>query len=178
MVVVTGVTGVTGVSLAPQQRPHHVETGRGPAHSLPASHRGRHPEVWRQWDSAGRGGAGPLSDVQLSSDGGLPLQHQVVSGRPGILQIYPRRFVENHALLLLTACLDSPPYTLFLLSGLVVDDLSSPTHIILNNISLATSGRYKCEVSGGPPRFQTDESVTELQVVGKTAGLAWTASTD
>ena len=99
MVVVTGVTGVTGVSLAPQQRPHHVETGRGPAHSLPASHRGRHPEVWRQWDSAGRGGAGPLSDVQLSSDGGLPLQHQVVSGRPGILQIYPRRFVENHALL-------------------------------------------------------------------------------
>ena len=172
------VTGVTGVSLAPQQRPHHVETGRGPAHSLPASHRGRHPEVWRQWDSAGRGGAGPLSDVQLSSDGGLALQHQVVSGRPGILQIYPRRFVENQDLLLLTAYLDSPPYTLFLLSGLVVDDLSSPTHIILNNISLATSGRYKCEVSGGPPRFQTDESVTELQVVGKTAGLAWTASTD
>ena len=48
-----------------------------------------------------------------------------------------------------------------------MDDLSSPTHIILNNISLATSGSYKCEVSGGPPRFQTDESVTELQVVGK-----------
>ena len=50
-----------------------------------------------------------------------------------------------------------------------MDDLSSPTHIILNNISLSTSGRYKCEVSGGPPRFQTDESVTELQVVGKRA---------
>ena len=106
----------------------------------------------------------------------------MVSGRQGILPIYPGRFVRNYFSLAdnnsHNHCPDSPPYTLFVLSGLTVDDLSSPTHIILNNISLATSGRYKCEVSGGPPRFQTDESVTELQVVGKTAGLAWTASTD
>ena len=47
---------------------------------------------------------------------------------------------------------ESPPYTIFLLSGISVDDVSTPTHIILKNVSLLTSGRYKCEVSGGPPR--------------------------
>ena len=49
---------------------------------------------------------------------------------------------------------ESPPYTIFLLSGISVDDVSTPTHIILKNVSLLTSGRYKCEVSGGPPRWE------------------------
>ena len=48
---------------------------------------------------------------------------------------------------------ESPPYTIFLLSGISVDDVSTPTHIILKNVSLLTSGQYKCEVSGGPPRL-------------------------
>ena len=48
---------------------------------------------------------------------------------------------------------DTPPYTIFLVSGISVDDLSSPTNIILKNTSLDTSGQYKCEVSGGPPRY-------------------------
>jgi len=60
---------------------------------------------------------------------------------------------------------ESPPVTIFLIPGITVDDLSSPTHIIIKNVSLATSGSVKCEVSGGPPRFQTDESITQLQVV-------------
>ena len=63
--------------------------------------------------------------------------------------------------------LDLPPYTIFLLTGLTVHDQASPTNMILQNVSLATSGRFKCEISGGPPRFLTDETVTEVQVVGE-----------
>ena len=85
--------------------------------------------------------------------------------------------------------LDVPPYTIFLLTGLTVHDQASPTAMILQNVSLATSGRFKCEISGGPPRsadiqcynslvsglvtflsqtrFPTDETVTEVQVVGE-----------
>ena len=48
--------------------------------------------------------------------------------------------------------LDVPPYTIFLLPGLTVHDQASPTNMILQNISLATSGMFKCEISGGPPR--------------------------
>lgn len=93
---------------------------------------------------------------------------------------------------------DSPPYTIFLVPGIEVDDLSSPTNIILANVSLLTSGTYKCEMSEGPPRwetlpilllisnsvpatdilinlqifrFQTDERLTEVQVVGEKAKI-------
>ena len=61
---------------------------------------------------------------------------------------------------------DVPPYTIFLLPGITVHDQASPTAMILQNVSLATSGKYKCEISGGPPRFPTDETLTEVQVVG------------
>ena len=74
----------------------------------------------------------------------------------------------------LYAMLDVPPYTIFLLTGLTVHDQASPTAMILQNVSLATSGKYKCEISGGPPRFPTDETLTEVQVVGEPAGLSWT----
>lgn len=47
---------------------------------------------------------------------------------------------------------DSPPYTIFLVPGIEVDDLSTPTNIILTNVSLLTSGTFKCEISGGTPR--------------------------
>ena len=48
--------------------------------------------------------------------------------------------------------LESPPVTIFLISGISVDDLSSPTNIIIKNVSLSSSGSVKCEVSAGPPR--------------------------
>ena len=47
---------------------------------------------------------------------------------------------------------DTPPYTIFVVSGIQLDDASTETRLLLRNASLATSGRYKCEVSGGPPR--------------------------
>ena len=47
---------------------------------------------------------------------------------------------------------DSPPFTIFLVAGISVSDLSTPTNIILSNVSLETGGKFKCEVSGGPPR--------------------------
>ena len=49
-------------------------------------------------------------------------------------------------------CVDTPPYTIFVVSGIQLDDASTETRLLLRNASLATSGRYKCEVSGGPPR--------------------------
>ena len=67
--------------------------------------------------------------------------------------------------------LDVPPYTIFLLPGITVHDQASPTALILQNVSLRTSGSYKCELSGGPPRFPTDETVTEVEVVGEQAVL-------
>ena len=54
---------------------------------------------------------------------------------------------------LLTVVTDSPPYTIFLVPGIEVDDMSTPTNIVLKNVSLDTSGQYKCEVSAGPPRY-------------------------
>ena len=46
----------------------------------------------------------------------------------------------------------SPPFTIFLVAGITVSDLSTPTNILLSNVSLDTGGQYKCEVSGGPLR--------------------------
>jgi len=60
---------------------------------------------------------------------------------------------------------ESPPVTIFLLHGISVSDSSSPTRLILKNSSLSTSGTVKCEVSAGPPRFQTDIKLVEVQVV-------------
>jgi len=60
---------------------------------------------------------------------------------------------------------ESPPVTIFLLHGISVSDSSSPTRLVLKNTSLSTSGSVKCEVSAGPPRFQTDIKQVEVQVV-------------
>ena len=47
---------------------------------------------------------------------------------------------------------DSPPVTTYFLRGVSVHRTSSPTNIIIQNISSLTSGVFKCEVSAGPPR--------------------------
>lgn len=50
---------------------------------------------------------------------------------------------------------EDPPIRIFPLRGLIVDDFSSKTHLLVKNVSLETSGKFRCEVSGGPPRYQT-----------------------
>lgn len=60
---------------------------------------------------------------------------------------------------------ESPQVTIFLLPGVVLADNSSPTRLGLKNTSLATNGIFKCEISAGPPRFQTDIIQTRIQVV-------------
>ena len=47
---------------------------------------------------------------------------------------------------------ESPPVTTYFLPGVSVMRRSSPTHLIIHNISSSTSGIFKCEVSAGPPR--------------------------
>jgi len=60
---------------------------------------------------------------------------------------------------------DNPPIRIFSMQGLKVDDLSSQTHLRVENVSLESSGSFKCEVSGGPPRFQTAVLVSRVEVV-------------
>jgi hypothetical protein len=58
---------------------------------------------------------------------------------------------------------DNQSISIYPLAGLNVDSYSSKTHIIVKNVSLETSGNYKCEVSGGGPRYPT--AVLNSQVV-------------
>ena len=47
---------------------------------------------------------------------------------------------------------ESPPVTTYFLPGVSIHRRSSPTHLVIQNISHSTSGVFKCEVSAGPPR--------------------------
>ena len=47
---------------------------------------------------------------------------------------------------------ESLPVTTYFLPGIYFYRRSSPTHLIIHNISSLTSGIFKCEVSAGPPR--------------------------
>jgi len=60
---------------------------------------------------------------------------------------------------------ESPPVTIFVLPGVTVADSSTPTRLSLRNTSLETNGIFKCEISAGPPRFQTDIIQTRIQIV-------------
>jgi len=51
---------------------------------------------------------------------------------------------------------DRPQTVVFQQHGLIVDEYkSTETRIILRNVDLNTSGKYRCEVSGEAPLFQT-----------------------
>ena len=43
--------------------------------------------------------------------------------------------------------------------------------MVLDNVDFTTSGRYRCEVSGDAPMFQTDSIEGVLFVVGKSSTL-------
>ena len=45
--------------------------------------------------------------------------------------------------------------------------MSTETHIVLRNVDLTTSGKFRCEVSGEAPLFQTATFTNILIVVGK-----------
>jgi len=61
---------------------------------------------------------------------------------------------------------DIPDTTVFPKLGLVVDEYrSTETRIILKRVDLATSGMFRCEVSGEAPLFQTATSNQVMVVV-------------
>ncbi|XP_023339970.1 uncharacterized protein LOC111710153 [Eurytemora carolleeae] len=60
---------------------------------------------------------------------------------------------------------DKNSTSIYPLDGLNVDDYSSKTHILVKNVSLATSGNFKCEISGGGPRFPTAVLNSKVVVV-------------
>ena len=83
--------------------------------------------------------------------------------RDDLLSFFPISWVNT---LLLCPLSDVPPYTIFLLPGISVHDQASPSSLILQNVSLATSGRFKCEVSGGPPRSVDWYLISSPQLAG------------
>lgn len=46
---------------------------------------------------------------------------------------------------------------------------STDSTVVLENVNLSTSGRYRCEVSGEAPSFQTVSDHGDMIVVGKTS---------
>ncbi|XP_069992582.1 cell adhesion molecule 1-like isoform X2 [Penaeus vannamei] len=61
---------------------------------------------------------------------------------------------------------DNPPIQVFDLPGVHVDrDKSNDRKVTLKEVSLKTSGKYKCEVSAEAPSFHTDSGAGELLVV-------------
>lgn len=59
----------------------------------------------------------------------------------------------------------SSPVTIYPLDGVSVSPRASPTLLVLDKVSSATNGVFKCEVSGGPPRFKTDVGVSIIQTI-------------
>jgi len=61
---------------------------------------------------------------------------------------------------------DKPSTVVFRKPGLIVDEYkSTETHLVLRNVDLTTSGRFRCEVSGEAPLFQTATFTNILIVV-------------
>ncbi|XP_065093323.1 uncharacterized protein LOC135713993 [Ochlerotatus camptorhynchus] len=61
---------------------------------------------------------------------------------------------------------DDPPIQVFDLKGINVDvQNSSNDHVVLDPVELASSGKYRCEVSAEAPSFQTVSEHTEMTVV-------------
>ncbi|KAL7045569.1 hypothetical protein ACKWTF_002262 [Chironomus riparius] len=61
---------------------------------------------------------------------------------------------------------DHPPATLFPLPGINVDLFNSTDiQVVLQSVNLASSGRYRCEISGEAPMFQTVSDTGDMVVV-------------
>lgn len=61
---------------------------------------------------------------------------------------------------------DRPQTVVFRQAGLIVDEYkSTETRIVLRNVDLTTSGKFRCEVSGEAPLFQTATHTNVLIVV-------------
>jgi len=61
---------------------------------------------------------------------------------------------------------DRPQTVVFRQPGLIVDEYkSTETRIVLRNVDLSTRGKFRCEVSGEAPLFQTATSTNVLIVV-------------
>ncbi|KAK4874770.1 hypothetical protein RN001_014130 [Aquatica leii] len=62
--------------------------------------------------------------------------------------------------------LDIPPFKQFSTPYInVVENLSNGSFVVLNNVSLESSGKFSCEVSADAPSFYTVDAVGILQVV-------------
>ncbi|XP_068213886.1 uncharacterized protein [Palaemon carinicauda] len=63
---------------------------------------------------------------------------------------------------------ESPPMATQELNGVSVSkDQSNGDMIVLKNVELNSSGRYKCEVISDAPEFHTADTSAEMMVVGK-----------
>ncbi|XP_046812612.1 uncharacterized protein LOC111685096 [Lucilia cuprina] len=63
---------------------------------------------------------------------------------------------------------DMPPGQVFPLPGVDVDLQNSTDNVVvLNRVTLQSTGRYRCEVSGEAPSFQTVSGHEDMIVVGK-----------
>jgi len=61
---------------------------------------------------------------------------------------------------------DRPQTVVFRQAGLIVDEYkSTETRIVLRNVDLTTSGKFRCEVSGEAPLFQTATYTNVLIIV-------------
>lgn len=61
---------------------------------------------------------------------------------------------------------DNPQTVVFSQPGLVLNELrSTSTRLVVRNISLVSSGKYRCEVSGEAPLFQTATHSNVLTVI-------------
>ncbi|CRL02803.1 CLUMA_CG015858, isoform A [Clunio marinus] len=61
---------------------------------------------------------------------------------------------------------DHPPATLFQQNGITVDlHNSSDSLVVLQSVNLSSSGRYRCEVSGEAPSFNTVDGYGDMIVV-------------
>jgi len=61
---------------------------------------------------------------------------------------------------------DRPQTVVFRQAGLIVDEYkSTETRLVLRNVDLTTSGKFRCEVSGEAPLFQTATHTNVLIVV-------------
>uniref|UniRef100_A0A182YGT9 Ig-like domain-containing protein n=1 Tax=Anopheles stephensi TaxID=30069 RepID=A0A182YGT9_ANOST len=61
---------------------------------------------------------------------------------------------------------DDPPEQTFPIEGITVDVRNSTnSHVMLESVNLASSGKYRCEVSAEAPSFQTVAENSEMMVV-------------
>ncbi|TGZ47743.1 Uncharacterized protein DBV15_07478 [Temnothorax longispinosus] len=64
---------------------------------------------------------------------------------------------------------DAPTVLTFSVPGVNVNrDESTESSVVLNNVNLTSSGRYRCEVSGEAPAFETVSDHGDMTVVGNT----------